>query len=351
MNGIEDQARAAMLAIAATVEDAPPLRGAQAPDAPVLQPQQGRGWGTRRVRTWIGPVTAAAAVLALAISLVIIRGIPNGRVAPPAGPALVVGGVPRYYVALDQWTLNNPAPAKVVVGDTFSGPLFTLGPFPGGGAVSVTAAADDLTFVVATAAGHHQFPNVRIPPTAWYLIHITPGSRPSATVRALPIASSGAGWVTSMALSPDGNKLAMIGTQGTQGVVRIYSVGTGAVLHTWAEPLDGISPAHFVGSIWWTNDELAFTYQRGSTPYGVRLLKLSQPGHDLLADSRIAWSIQSQSIGLTSERPFNCTGFSPSALVTGNGKTVVCGASGVFRNPGKLPSGQCPAIPPWSEDG
>jgi hypothetical protein len=38
------------------------------------------------LRTWIAPVTAAAAVIALAISLVIVRDIPNARVVSPPGP-------------------------------------------------------------------------------------------------------------------------------------------------------------------------------------------------------------------------------------------------------------------------
>jgi hypothetical protein len=65
----------------------------------------------RWFRSWIAPVTAATAVVALAISLVIVRDIPNARVVSPAGPvnatapaaaggsgpAAVVGYVRDFY--------------------------------------------------------------------------------------------------------------------------------------------------------------------------------------------------------------------------------------------------------------
>jgi len=356
MNTMEDRARAAMRAVAATVGDvAPPLRLAPAPGAPdpAAGPPSRKARRARRWRTWVAPVMAAVAMLAIGISLAVVRHVPDGRVLSPATPPLS-HGVPRYYVALDGPTGDNPAPAKVVVGDTVTGRrLLTLGPFAGGGAVSVTAAADGLTFVVG--AGHYRAPAPPAP-TAWYLIHITPGPPVSATVRALPLPASASGWAISTALSPDGTELAMIGDPGGQTVLRIYSVATGAVLRTWAEPRPGGATLWFPGTLWWTNDgrTLAWGYsgaERAET-FGVWLLQVTRPGHNLVADSRLAWSTQVLgSFDPNRVRSLSCAGVGPSVLVTGDGKTIVCGAWGVLRAPGNLPNGTCPKAPPWNDEG
>jgi hypothetical protein len=349
MNTMEDRARTAMRAIASTVDDAPELRLPPAPAAPT----RAAAPVARRWRIWIAPVMAAAAMLAVGLTLAIVRGIPNGGGASPVLPAFS-SGVPRYYVALDGPTGNDPAPAKVVVGDTFSGPLFTLGPFAGGGAVSVTAAADGLTFVVGTE--HYQPPSPTAP-TSWYLIRITPGSPVSATVRALPIPVQASAWVSSMALSPDGKQLALMGFLGGQTVLRTYSVTSGALLRTWTHPLPrGTAVLAFPGTLWWAADGrvLAWGYSESgrANTFGVWLLQVSRPGHDLFADSRLVWSTQvTGNFDLTSKRPFTCAGESPSVLVTADGKTIVCGAWGVFRSPGNLPSGTCPTAPPWNDQG
>jgi hypothetical protein len=76
---IEDTA-AAMRELARTVTNAPPLRLAPRPEERALR-QAPRRW-----RLWAAPLTAMAAVIVLAISLVTIRDISNGRVTPPTRP-------------------------------------------------------------------------------------------------------------------------------------------------------------------------------------------------------------------------------------------------------------------------
>ena len=75
----------------------------------------------RRLAAWMAPVAAAAAVIALAISLVTLR-------TTPSRPAPASGGVPRYYAAL----IPQPPQGfqnKLAVGDTFTGArLATLTP-------------------------------------------------------------------------------------------------------------------------------------------------------------------------------------------------------------------------------
>ena len=76
-----EETAAAMRELARTVSYAPPLRLAPRPQDRTLRP------APHRWHLWAAPLTAVAAVIVLAISLVIIRDIPNGRVTPPAPPA------------------------------------------------------------------------------------------------------------------------------------------------------------------------------------------------------------------------------------------------------------------------
>jgi hypothetical protein len=75
-----EETAAAMRELARTVTHAPPLRLAPRPDERALR-QAPRRW-----RLWAAPLTAMAAVIVLAISLVTIRDISNGRVTPPTRP-------------------------------------------------------------------------------------------------------------------------------------------------------------------------------------------------------------------------------------------------------------------------
>jgi hypothetical protein len=85
---LTEETAAAMRELARTVTYAPPLRLAPRPEehAPRRAP--------RRWRHWAAPLTAMSAVIVLAVSLVVIRDLPNGRVAPPARPAPAADGGP-----------------------------------------------------------------------------------------------------------------------------------------------------------------------------------------------------------------------------------------------------------------
>jgi hypothetical protein len=355
----EDRARAAMRAIASTVDAAPPLRLAPAPEAPARRvpwrPRRARGW-----RAWITPVMAAVTVLAVGLSLAIVRGAPASKPHPGRVPYLQ-DGVPAYYMALgapvDE---SSDASATVVVGETTSGKrLFTVGPFAGGNAIMVTAAADDRTFLVATQQ-NTSFSFYSPGSQSLYLIHITPGTRPGYTERELPIQLPvGHFSLTAMALSPDGTRLALAGpvnnSNPTKQAVRIYSVTTGKVLDTWTQTGTGFALA--ISSLWWTDDarQLAFSYQaEQNAALQLRLLPVTLPGHDLLADSRTVWSANEPAQGSTSypKSALSCAYFpiDVGLAVTADGTTMVCAASGVFRDPGNLPNDACPAVPPWNDE-
>jgi hypothetical protein len=89
---VEDRARAAMRAIAGTVNDAPPLRLAEASQSRRSLP--GRGlvrlrWGglpgMRRWGGWLAPLAAALVVLAVAAPLIVVKSIDGGGPAARSG--------------------------------------------------------------------------------------------------------------------------------------------------------------------------------------------------------------------------------------------------------------------------
>jgi len=80
---VEDRARAAMRAIADTVNDAPPLRLAEVPKSRHSLP--GRGLVRLRWGGWLTPLAAAVVVLAVAVSLIVIKSIDGGGPAAPTG--------------------------------------------------------------------------------------------------------------------------------------------------------------------------------------------------------------------------------------------------------------------------
>jgi hypothetical protein len=245
----EERARAAMRAIAGTVEDAPPLRLRPAPDpvpaadelllgergaGPRSQDQNARPrsrvGNRRRRRSVLAPLAAAAVIAAVAVTLALIRDIPNGRLAVPASsaaspsPGNVTQGVtvPEYYVT---W-MQADAP-YFIVGNTFTGKTVATVKAPAGVRLEAVwgAATDDRTFVVtgerSTAAGGG---------TVWYLLRVSPGGNPVVRLHTLPIPVSQV--PAGAALSPDGTELAVT-TLASPSTLRVYSA-SGALLHSWS---------------------------------------------------------------------------------------------------------------------
>lgn len=346
---VEDQIRAATRAQAETLQKVRQLRLPPAPGAVPAAPRR----RARHIRPWVAPVAAAAAVIALAVSLVLIRDIPNGRVVSPVPAPLPRDAVPEYYVALpgaDNFA-NVPGAPTAVVGDTLSGRhLLTIRPSGSDKFVSVSAAADDLTFALGAA------PDLSPPAvpaaTDWYLVRLLPGRVPRAAVRKLAIPAPPTGRADTTALSPDGTELALLGTQPGPGqssleFLRVYAVASGKLLRSWSGPLDVAFDAYTTLS--WSADgkRLAFGYTSGGLK--VRMLDVTRPGQDLLADSRLAWSASTSSAGRAGA--LSC-GQAQRVVVTPDG-TVVCGGSATLRPNRQTFIGgpACPAIPPWNSLG
>jgi hypothetical protein len=372
MTSVEDRTRAAIDAITRQVDTTPPPPLQLPPLAAAARRGRGRP-SRRRWGSWLAPAAAAAAMIAVAVTLVAVRNGPAGRPALPAAAA-PVSGVPEYYLAIPGYNTNGegqliglpPGVSHAVVGDTFTGKRVASVPAPAGWKfISVTAAGDDRTFVV----GAYKPAPQRFRPwsaTNWFLIHLTPGPAPSATLRELPIRTpSLPAYPASMALSPDGTEFALAGSPApAHGSIWVYSTGTGALLHTWS------NAATVPGLLSWTSGGHQLALQvttdgpgQGQERVSIRLLPADDPGHDLLADSRVIWSMTiPANSNHDARRPFGCGGALstrdvtsapayPSILVSGDGTTLLCGASGVFRDPGQVSDNTCPAIPPWNYQG
>jgi hypothetical protein len=364
MNDAEGRIRAATRAVAGTVREVRPLDLTRDPLVGPLPTRRPRVSRIRRLRPWGVPLAAAAAMLAIAATVVAVRDMPGGHPASPSSrsrpgvplPASTwpathavapVPGVPAYYVTLDNAsikTLNDSyrdsSPLQAVVGATFTGArLATVDPPAGSTFAGVTAATDDRTFVLDATPCSQPDKASRVCTRTWYLLRIAPGTSTPAHLTRLPIPATAAGTrVEAMALSPDGRELAVAlqpdadGSGHAPESLVLYSVATGAALRTWTGPSGTIlTPGEWfrVDSL---NATLSWLADGRTLVFGdetaVRALDTTGQGQDLISDSELVWS--PMSLGRDSGNPagyrLSCDG---DPLVIDNGATMVCGAAGM----------------------
>jgi hypothetical protein len=358
VNSVEDQVRAATRAQADLLREVRPLQlPAEAAAGHGLSPAA-RPRRARRMKIWIAPLAAAAAVVALVTATLLIRNISNAPVVPATPTAIPPGtaGVPEYYMALpggDNFA-NSPGATTAVLGNTFTGrEVLSVRPSGADKFVSVMAAADDRTFVLGGE------PNPRGPdlPTAsdWYVVHVSLTPAPSATIRKLAITLPAKVVPMATALSPDGSELAIsseapaVARDSGKAValieLRVYSVATGSLLNSWS----GTVPEALQGSdvLSWTADgkQIAFGYSywmARQAHLGIGLLTIDRPGHDLIANSRRVWSEELPG-EIPGEHSLSCEWlFGSPVVVTPDGKTLICGADTSFASPGSPTLGQTP---------
>ena len=366
MTAVEDRTRAAMDAVAGLVERVPPLTLPPRPGA-VSRRRRGRvPFPRRHWGSWLAPVTAAAAIAAIAIALVAVRDMPDGTPAPPPGPvAAATTGIPTYYLTFSQPREDTTTPVGLVLNATLTGrKLFTLPPPRGLSFTGITGAADDRTFVADAHADPYGVGGAAARSRTWYLVRIVgTDTRASLTMRKLPIPPTPVGTqISAIALSPDATKLAVASERLTddpheQQLLRVYSVATGAALHTWSSPADQVPPiegAGFYGgdansSVAWVG-ERALAYNQGRmTKSGATLvaevLDLSRPNGDLLGSSRTAAILPAPN-RLGKAAPFGCSWFWGDVMITGDGKSYVCGGNGTSS--AQLPKLYCLKGPTWN---
>jgi hypothetical protein len=150
MSTLEDDIRDALRGEAVRLREVRPLR---LPPAAGPVPRRQALPGRRRARwlkTWMPPLTAAAMVLALAISLVTAKNVHDERGAPAVSPALGRYGIPRFYVTLPAPEPSGEPMRSLVVGDTFTGAkVATVAAPKGTQFTGVSAAGDGRTFLFA----------------------------------------------------------------------------------------------------------------------------------------------------------------------------------------------------------
>jgi hypothetical protein len=329
---------AAMRDLARTVTDAPPLR--LTADAAGLSPARPRRARGPRFRwSWGAPLLAAVAVMALAIALVTVKDLPNGRVAPRVtATAIPEGGLPEYYVALRPVSGRAGAPDGLVVGDTRTGKTVAVIAPPAGTTIkSVSAAADDRTFAVVTApaAGGWGF-------EPFYLLTIAPGRSPATRLTRLPVGPL-TGVVVAAALSPSGKELAVAmggfvpGGSDNRDLV-VYSVTTGDAVNDWSTPYttvivpSGVVPSDELlqftqyPALSWIDGGRAIAFpelvKTGSLySFDVRSISLTVAGGDLMAYSKVI-----ADLGSAPRSTGPCGTAFP--VLSGNGATLFCLMSG-----------------------
>jgi hypothetical protein len=346
---------AAMRDFARTVTEAPPLRLA-AGFSPARTRRRLRG--ARRWRTWtwtwLAPVTAAAMVVALAVALVISRNLTNGGVVPTIGSTLTnpatagPGGVPRYYVAIQDETTGGPGKPAVtttplVVGDSLTGEkLATIPPPAGVVFLDVAAAGDDRTFVAAGRHGSGASATMEL-----FEVHLDPGASHPVVMTSMPMKPQPMWWGNGadpaliadtfpVALSSSGTELAVAETVGTRGTaVKVFSVATGALLHEWTTTDLPRLPASLpdAPALTWIDDDRALalaTLAPLGTPVPsgpvnvarqtVRRLDVDGPaGSDLIADGTFQWEVPANGAASTCGYYLNWP-----PVISADGKTFTC---------------------------
>lgn len=338
--GLAEQAARAMRELASTVTEAPPLR--LSPRQATRASRTSRPVGQRGWRLWGVPLTAAVAVIALAVALVTIRDLPNGRADPPTAPSSSsAADVPTYY-ATPETICNTCQSTRLVVGDTFTGAkLASFEPPRGTTFEAVSAAADDRTFVADTVGYPFGSANQH---AAWYLLKITPGASSPVRLTRLPIPAMPPGtMIGTVVLSPSGGELAVtyqFGHSTPTTVLRVYSVATGKLRNSWSTTIgdfalgafDFAPSAETNNQLRWVDGSRALSFatisytEPAAVSLGnlmvreaVRTLNLATGSGDLIRDSRVIWSRQ------TSAGELSCAdGVPDDPWVTANGKTIVC---------------------------
>jgi hypothetical protein len=336
MTGLENKLRAALRDTADEIPAAPPALRLPPERDPA---RSGPVWpGQRRWISWAAPLAAAALVLAVvAASLAVVRGGSGRATSEPDGLA----AVPPYYVALTAPAYPDVYNGNATVAEvraTATGAVLAkvVPPKPYVHFAGVTAAADDRTFVLVAEEKSHppeqqpgEGPHPYYQPSRFYLLRFDPGTG-RVSLRALPAAFIPANEeVRDMALSPDGTSLAAdIDGQWLVGShLFVFDLATGTERAWSFKTCAGCGPSSgglgFGGTVpdalSWTADgkHLAFVGPGRSlrASGAVRLLDVTLPGSDLLANSRpVAELPPGDQLSMLTWR---------GAIITPDGRTVV----------------------------
>ncbi len=263
--------------------------------------------GRRRWPAWLTPLTAAAAVLAIVAGTWTATRVVSGAPArqPTTGPSY--SHLPPYYAVtvsgnVVSYTSGGTQYASSVLGRsiqvraTATGKLVTTlsPPAPYNDFVLLTGTPDGRTFVFG-AERYWGFRGVTSPltgaldaaaPLRFVLLRIPPDGRPRWSALPLPFAVL-PGQQPSIALSPDGAKLAVAyGGGGQAAIMRVITLATGQ-MRQWQWPRVPWTPL-IQGQGAWTADGRTVVLQQWPV---IRGASGKPPAKDTTAGATSAWLV------------------------------------------------------------
>jgi hypothetical protein len=252
MSTIEDRLRAATRAAAQTVAPGstppPPALPARQRLVPAARPRRGPGWPG-----WMAPLVAAVAVTAAIATSVVVSGALSlgharspsqaaagrtGTVALHPAPA-APPGIPAYDVALAPGPDAGQSTRAVVRATATGAVLATVRPpRPYATFTWVTGAADDRTFVLAAQPAGQPTASGRVV-MKFFALRLDPAAG-TAKLTGLPTPTVSGTWIQAegLALSPDGEKLAVALSRAARSAIEVFDLA-GGPSREWKATLPG----------------------------------------------------------------------------------------------------------------
>ena len=267
----------------------------------------------RRWPAWMTALAAAAAVTAVIVGIFAIAyAVSRPGPKPPATGGVSYSGIPSYYAYAVQGSTYSRTVHGTQYGDsviaryvkiraTANGKLVATvsPPAPYNAFESFTGAANDRTFVFAAQrytydkTGNERYKQDQKTPLKFMILRITPSGHPQLSAQSLPERLTAAQKPT-LALSPDGTKLAVAYGSGKTAVVQVITLATGQ-MRQWVSPRPAATPV-LIGLGAWTSDGRVlavgqmFIEPSGiirSGPTQMRLLDTAAPGTNLAASKLV----------------------------------------------------------------
>jgi len=351
VNTLEDTLVAALTETAAEIpaDHLPPL---QLPTRPARGPAwfPGRRAGNQ-FRTWLAPVTAAAAVAAVtALSLVLTLQSGPAHQPLPAAPGRGAAVLPPHYAALATQGTHGAASfrSSLVIRDTATGRTVATvdPPSPANSFCDVSGTQDGRTFVaegcIVPVTGPSDAQTVTTSPVKFYRLTVDGQGKVSGP-SPLPVPVPGGYDLDGVAVSPDGAVLAVASTDRSHESARnpaisLYKLGSGQLLRSWswAGRADIMGRSAGSAPLSWTADGTTIAFplmldhpvNHVSQDIGqVRLLDTSAPGRSLRGTRLVL------NFGPTPSLQVSAALEGPDSMITPDGSRIVASTAVVGGHP------------------
>ena len=291
---------------------------------PLRIPAPGHRWHRRLI-----PAAAAAAVIVIITAVALLTGVSAGQ-KPAATPAQIPAALPRYYLTFTYVKSDRmPLGPEAVVRDSATGRTTGTAEVPADDPYpAVTAAPDDRSFIIGAYEPDSGSPATQYQEYRLFRLPISADGKPGHLTELSTYPPPRYGGATGIALSPDGNLLALSLMYGPNvaidrpvAMIEVINLLTGKI-RTWTAPTQG-SHYYIPGPPSWADGDrmIAFTWQRSNNltttntvMEGVRLLDTAAPGDNLMDST---WIVRSKAVDGTIQ----------SALITPDGRDVIVATS------------------------